>query len=176
MTSWWRNSSDVTRFCYHCVEYIKLDTCTKFHDHRSNNNKVMMGGPHDWRFKESPCQIGLIICMSEIIKGRFPVMAEITHILAANIRRQRFFVITTTASTRCLVEYFQLICYSQRVNARHNTTALVVQDVQNGRTIGWLQWWSIADSLYKEKRLQRKMAKDNYWIGVQENIGMFSKS
>ena len=33
-------------FLYHCVEYIKLDTCAKFHDHRSNNNKVMMGGPH----------------------------------------------------------------------------------------------------------------------------------
>ena len=29
----------------------------------------------------------------------------------------------TTASTRCLVQNFQLICYSQRVNAtRHNTT------------------------------------------------------
>ena len=27
-------------FCYHCVEYIKLDTCA----HQSNNNKVMMGG------------------------------------------------------------------------------------------------------------------------------------
>ena len=34
-------------FCYHCVEYIKLDTCAKFHDQRSNNIKVMMGGgPH----------------------------------------------------------------------------------------------------------------------------------
>ena len=31
-------------FCYHCVEYIKLDTCAKFHDHRSNNNKVMAWG------------------------------------------------------------------------------------------------------------------------------------
>ena len=31
-------------FCYHCVEYIKLDTCATFHDHWSNNNKVMMGG------------------------------------------------------------------------------------------------------------------------------------
>ena len=54
-------------------------------------------------------------------KGGFPVIAEITHILAANIpgniRRQSFFVITTTASTRCLVQSFQLICYSQRVNA-----------------------------------------------------------
>ena len=28
-----------------------------------------------------------------------------------------FFVITTTASTRCLVQNFQLICCSQRVNA-----------------------------------------------------------
>ena len=45
-------------------------------------------------------------------------MAEITStILAANIRRQLFFVITTTASTRCLVQNFELICYSQRVNA-----------------------------------------------------------
>ena len=25
----------------------------------------------------------------------------------------------------------------------------------------------------RKKRLQRKMTKDNYWIGVQENIGMF---
>ena len=51
------------------------------------------------------------------IKGGFPVMAEITHILAANIRRQFFFVITTAASTGCLVQNFQLICYSQQVNA-----------------------------------------------------------
>ena len=29
-------------FCYYCIEYIKLDTCAKFHDHRSNNHKVMM--------------------------------------------------------------------------------------------------------------------------------------
>ena len=28
-----------------------------------------------------------------------------------------FFVVTTTASTRCLVQNFQLICYLQRVNA-----------------------------------------------------------
>ena len=45
-------------------------------------------------------------------------MAEITCILTANTCRQFLFVITTTArSTRCLVENFQLICYSQRVNA-----------------------------------------------------------
>ena len=68
-------------------------------------------------------------------------MAEITHILAANVCRQFFFVITTTASTRCLVQNFEPICCSQRVNdTRHNTTTVVVQDVQNGLTIGWLQW------------------------------------
>ena len=52
-----------------------------------------------------------------IHKGGFPVMAKITRILAANIRRQFFFFINTAASTRCLVQNFQLICYSQRVNA-----------------------------------------------------------
>ena len=40
-------------------------------------------------------------------------MAKITCVLAANICRQFFFVITTAASTR----YLELICYSQRVNA-----------------------------------------------------------
>ena len=44
-------------------------------------------------------------------------MAEITRILAANIHRHFFFVITTAASTRCLVQNFQLICFSQRVKA-----------------------------------------------------------
>ena len=86
-------------------------------------------------------------------KGGFPVMAEITLILAANIPRQFFFVMTTAASTRCLVPNFQLICYSQRVNARHNTTIVVVQHVQNGR---WLQWWNIAGSLYKGDKAAEK--------------------
>ena len=44
-------------------------------------------------------------------------MAEITRILAANIRGQFFFVITTAASTRCLVQNFQPVCYSQQINA-----------------------------------------------------------
>ena len=44
-------------------------------------------------------------------------MAEITGIIAAHIPRQFYFVITTAASTRGLVQNFQLICYSQRVNA-----------------------------------------------------------
>ena len=39
-------------------------------------------------------------------EGGFLVMAEITRILAANIRGQFFFVISTAASTRCLVQNF----------------------------------------------------------------------
>ena len=50
-------------------------------------------------------------------KGGFPVMAEITRILAENIRGQFFFVIATAASTRRLTQNFQLICCSQQVNA-----------------------------------------------------------
>ena len=42
-------------------------------------------------------------------------MAKITGIFAANIRRQFFFVFTTAVSTHCLVQNFQLICYSQRI-------------------------------------------------------------
>ena len=44
-------------------------------------------------------------------------MAKITRILGVNICRQFFFVINTAAGTRCLDQNFQLICYSQRVNA-----------------------------------------------------------
>ena len=70
--------------------------------------------------------------MVKNIKGGFPVMAKITRILAANICRQFFYVITAAASARYLVENFQLICYSQRVNA----TSQYNDNVQNGRTIG----------------------------------------
>ena len=83
-------------------------------------------------------------------------MAEITRILAADICRQFFFVITTAASTRCLVRNFQLICYSQRVNATS-------QHVQNGRTIGWLQWETLLAPCTRNKRLQRNMIDDYYW-------------
>ena len=37
---------------------MKFDTCAKFHDHRSNNNKVMMGAPMADGSKKIPCQIG----------------------------------------------------------------------------------------------------------------------
>ena len=45
-----------------------------------------------------------LVCLQP--KGGFPVIAEITCMLAANTRRQFFFVITTTASTCFLVENF----------------------------------------------------------------------
>ena len=51
-----------------------------------------------------------------VFKDGFPVVSEIILKLAANICGQFFFVINTAASTHCLVQSFQLICCSQRVN------------------------------------------------------------
>ena len=39
---------------------------------------------------------------------------------------------------------------------RYNTTTVAVQDVQNGQRIGWLQWWTIVGSLYKDKEAAEK--------------------
>ena len=49
--------------------------------------------------------------------------------------------------------------------------------VQNGRT-GWdrCSGETLLVPCTREKRLQRKITKHYHWIGVQENIGMFSKS
>ena len=78
-------------------------------------------------------------------------MPEITRILPANTRRRFFFVITTTASTRCLVQNVQLICYSQRVNAtsQHN-------DSGSSRCSKWPNDW---------------MVVKHYWLLVQERKG-----
>ena len=83
-------------------------------------------------------------------------MAEITRLLAANICRQLFLVITTTASTRCLVENFQLICYSQRVNATSQ-----YNDSGSSRCSKWpndrmVAVVNIAGSLCKEKEAAEK--------------------
>ena len=48
-----------------------------------------------------------------LCSGGFPVMAKITRMLAANTRRQFFFV----TFHHCLIDNFQLICYLQRENA-----------------------------------------------------------
>ena len=49
--------------------------------------------------------------------------------------------------------------------------------VQNGRT-GWdrCSGETLLAPCTRKKRLQRKITKHCHWIGVQENIGMFSKS
>ena len=78
-------------FCCHCVEYIKTDICAKFHDHRSNNNKVMMGACpitdgskkahvktlifHFAYFVEhivgkSPKSFSVLGCLDQILQGR----------------------------------------------------------------------------------------------------------
>ena len=70
-----------------------------------------------------------------------------------------------------------LICYSQLVNATSQYNNVAVRDVQNGQT----RWdrcsgETLLAPCTREKRLQRKIIKHYHWIGVQENIGMFSKS
>ena len=109
---------------------------------------------------------------SSYLKGGFPVMAEITRILAANICGQFFLVITTTASTRCLVQNFQPVCYSQRVNATsqyNHSGSSKCSKWPNDRMVAVVKHcWLLVQG--------RRDCRDYYWIGVQENIGMFGKS
>ena len=102
-------------------------------------------------------------------------MAEITRMLAANIPRQCSFVITTTASTRCLVQNFQLICYSQRVNATsqyNDGGSSTCSKWPNDRMVAVVKsCW-----LLVQGRRGCRGNKDCYWIGAQENVVMFSKS
>ena len=87
-------------------------------------------------------------------------MAKVTRILAANICRQVFFLINTAASTRCLVQNFQLICYSQRVNATSQ-----YNDSGSSRSLKWpndrmvavvKHWWLLVQGKRgcREKRLK----------------------
>ena len=59
---------------------------------------------------------------------------------------------------------------------RHNTTTVVVQDVQNVEGSCGCSGDTLLATCTRKKRLQRKMTKNYYWKGVQGNIGMFSKS
>ena len=92
-------------------------------------------------------------------------MAEITHIFAANLCRQFFFVITITANTRCLVQNFQLICCWQRVNAtsQHN-------DSGSSRCSKWPsdQMVTVVEHCWLFVQAKEAAEKDDYWIGVQE--------
>ena len=58
----------------------------------------------------------------------------------------------------------------------HNTTTVVVQDVQITEQSDGCSGETLLAPCTREKRLQRKMTKEYYWIGVQENIDMLSKS
>ena len=104
-------------------------------------------------------------------------MAEITLILAVNIRGQFFIVITTAASTRCLVENFQLICYLQRINAKSQYEGCGSSSCSkwpNDRT--GCSGEALLAPCTGMRRLQKKMTKGYHWIGVEENIGMLGKS
>ena len=58
---------------------------------------------------------------------------------------------------------------------RHNTMILVVQSVKMAERSDGCIGETLLASCTKKKRLQRKTTIDYYWIGVQENIAMFSK-
>ena len=100
-------------------------------------------------------------------------MAKITRILAADICRQVFFVINNAASTHCLAENFQLICYLQRVSATsqyNDSGKLRYSKWSNDRMVAVVKHcWLLVQGI-------RDCSKDYYWIGVQENVSMLSKS
>ena len=59
---------------------------------------------------------------------------------------------------------------------RYNTTIVVVQDVQMAERSDGCSGETLLAPCTRKKRLQTKINEDYYWIGVQENIGMFSRS
>ena len=104
-------------------------------------------------------------------------MTEITRILAANIRRtiflcyrhcseysllgSKFSTDLLFAASKCHVTIqrrwqFKMFKMAERSNGCSGETLLAL--------------------CTRMKRLQRKMTKGNYWIGIQDNIGMLSKS
>ena len=68
-----------------------------------------------------------------------------------------------------------LLFAASKCTSQYNNVA--VRDVQNGQT-GWdrCSGETLLAPCTRKKRLQRKITKRYHWIGVQENIGMFSKS
>ena len=93
------------------------------------------------------------------LKGIFPVMAKITGILAANICRQFFFVINIAASTRCLVEKIQLICYSQRINATSQ-----YNDSGSSSCTKWPNVWIVAMVKNCELLVQGRRGCRERWL------------
>ena len=68
-----------------------------------------------------------------------------------------------------------LLFAASKCTSQYNNVA--VRDVQNGRT-GWdrCSGETLLAPCSRKKRLQRKITQHYHWIGVQENIGMLSKS
>ena len=83
-----------------------------------------------------PLKFALLSCRS---KGGFPVMEQSIEYPLRIFVDNFFFVINTAASTRCLVRNFQLICYSQRVNATSQ-----YNDSGSSRCSKWPNDWMVA--------------------------------
>ena len=96
-------------------------------------------------------------------------------------------------SLRIFVDNFPLLSPLQRVLAawlkifnqfairseeipRHNTTTVVVQVFKMAERSDGCSGEKLLAPCTRKKRLQITITKDYYWIAVQENIGMFSKS
>ena len=81
-----------------------------------------------------------------------------------------------SVSTRCLVQNFQLIFCSQRVNAtsQYNDSHAFKLYKMAKPSVGCSGETMVAPCTMK-KRPKRKMTKAYYWIDVQQNIVMFSK-
>ena len=60
--------------------------------------------------------------------------------------------------------------------SRHSTTIVVVKMFKIFERSDGCSGETLLAPCTRKKRLQRKMTKDHYWIGVQEDIGMLSKS
>ena len=114
---------------------------------------------------------------SRVIKGGFPVMAEITRILAANIRGQCFFYYRHYSEYSLLGSEFStnLLFVASKYHVTIQQQWQLKMFKMAERSDGCSGETLLAPCTRK-KRLQRKMTKNYYWIGVQENIGMFSKS
>ena len=77
------------------------------------------------------------------------------------------------------LKVFQLVCCSQRVNPtwQYAKSRILFKFLKTGERSDACNGETLLAPCTRKKRLKRKMTKNYYyWIGAQDNIGMFSKS